>query len=194
MLCLHASCWISKRPPSRLLSIYPISTLNTRLVLSVEVFEESKLVISHSCLAQFVDTGLILFFSKLYRVDVALGFACKMVGFRGVFASFQGTSPFFESVEWFAVLGLHSKRGFGEKSASFRSNFVNGTGLVHQKGARIMHDVLVIFCLVCFPHAAQRFKKGFCFGMYFWVALGCAADFTRSQKIIKSAADTAFIA
>jgi hypothetical protein len=117
-----------------------------------------------------------------------------MVCFRGVFASSQGASHFFESVEGFAVLGLHAKRSFGEKSASFWSNFVNGTGLVHQKRTGVMSDVLVIFCFAIFPHASQCFKESFYFLVYFWVTLGCAADFSRSQEIVESAADTAFIA
>lgn len=126
--------------------------------------------------------------------SVSPSFSVEIVVFFGGSAFFQGSSHFFESVEGFAVLGLHAEGGLWEKSAAVKSDFVNGTGLFCQKRARFVHNVFVVFFLVRFPHLAQRFKECFYFGVDLGLLFGFGVDFSCSQEIFKRAADTAFIA
>ena len=50
-----------------------------------------------------------------------------------------------ESVEGFAVLGLHPKCCIGEKSATVRSNFIDRADAVYQKWAWMLLDIFVVF-------------------------------------------------
>jgi hypothetical protein len=57
-----------------------------------------------------------------------------------------------------------------------------------------MHDVVVVFFFVGFPHFAKLFAEGLHFGVDFWALLGFGGDFSSSQEIVKSATDTTFTA
>ena len=60
----------------------------------------------------------------------------------------------FESDEGFAIEGLHAKLGVRELLASVRADFINGTGFLYQKRARVIGYILVVFCFVSFPNSA----------------------------------------
>ena len=77
-----------------------------------------------------------------------------MVGFFGFSALSKGGALSFESVEGFAVLSLHAELGILELSASFRSDFVDRTGLFYQKRTGVMRNVQVVFCFVLFKNHA----------------------------------------
>ena len=73
-------------------------------------------------------------------------------------AFYQRCTLFFESGKRLTVLSLHTEGSFGEKSAAYRADFVDGTGIFNQEWTGGMSDEVIVFCFVCFPHFAQLFK------------------------------------
>ena len=117
-----------------------------------------------------------------------------MIGFLAGFAFFEGIALLFESGESGAIVGLHAKRGFGEKSAAARSDLVDRAGIINKKWALSVSDVVVVFRFVYFKYFANLLKKGSVSSVNFEVLFRFVDDFSCGQKILQRATDTAFSA